>query len=240
MPNDQPVTDTGTKSKKPRMRPREAATLVLYRRRKNQTCVLMGQRHAALKFFPDAYVFPGGRVDRPDGYVTPATDIAPKVLRTLTVSLSAHRARAVALAAIRETFEETGLLIGDGKPTRYNGTSDSWRAFFAAGGAPRLDGLDYICRAITPPIRPRRFDARFFLMDGEGLDGAIAGSGELRNVDWIPVADALELNLPGITKVILQRLDTLAVEPRHIRQQRPVPFHKMVQGQRLQFLEGED
>ena len=74
-----------------------------------------------------------------------------------------HRriARALALAAIRETFEETGLAIGvpdhgaPGKPP-----PGAWSRFAATGVTPALDAIDFLAGAITPPGRPRRFDAR--------------------------------------------------------------------------------
>ena len=92
--------------------PRDAATLVLLRQVRGKTCVLMGLRHGKHKFMPDQWVFPGGRVDRADGYAHAATEMRPHVAKHLSTSASPHRARALAMTAVRETFEETGLILG--------------------------------------------------------------------------------------------------------------------------------
>src|SRR6267378_551529 len=97
------------------VRPKDAATLILIDRSGRVPKVLLGKRHAGHKFMPGKFVFPGGRVD--------PTDKAMPVARPLHRHAEARlmqrfhrgsplRARALALAAIRETFEETGLLLG--------------------------------------------------------------------------------------------------------------------------------
>ena len=97
------------------LRPRDAATLIMLRGNGSGTKVLMGKRHAGHKFLPNKFVFPGGRVDFADCRHPPASDLHPKVADKLLTKMrgrpSAGRARGLAMAAVRETFEETGRLV---------------------------------------------------------------------------------------------------------------------------------
>jgi len=218
------------------VRPRDAATLVLLKRQGGIPRVLMGQRHKGHKFFPDAYVFPGGRVDRADGHVKPVTPLPAASAVKLGKSLSPHRARALALAAVRETFEETGLVIG--RPGRAEGAvPQAWLDYFATGHQPALDGLWYIARAITPPFRPIRFNARFFLADADRLEGELNGSGELLYLDWLPIPEALELNLPNITKIVLEMVQAIEGDIGAWAAARDVPCHRTRYGKRVLELE---
>lgn len=222
--------------KRPRraVRPRDAATLILLRQRRGKTQVLMGKRHARHRFMPEVHVFPGGQVDRADGYIKPATEFDPRVATVLERSTqSPARARAAALAAIRETFEETGLVVGRHHIEPARTANESWQAFFRTGYAPALDGLAYICRAITPPVRPQRFNARFFAADGEHAHGEIAGSGELLDLDWFTVDKALTFELANITKIVLLRLQELGDVSVDDLRDHPVPFYRTVYGQRV-------
>lgn len=218
-------------------RPRDAATLVLVRRQRRKLCVLMGLRHSKHRFMPDQYVFPGGRVDRSDGYVPAASELRPHVAKRLAQSASPHRARALAMAAVRETFEETGLILGEPvsqKPPRLHG---DWAAFFDAGFAPALDRLEYIHRAITPPFRPIRFNARFFLANGDNLSGDLAGSGELLNLRWIPISEAQELPMPGIQEIVLRQLAENADDMLELAMPKRVPIRRMRYGRRVEEFE---
>jgi len=78
--------------------------------------------------------------------------------------------------------------------------------------APALrPALRFVFRAITPPGRSRRFDARFFLARAQDFGGDHAGfsaaSGELSHLQWLPLIDARALDLPFITRVILAELE---------------------------------
>ena len=193
--------------------PRDAATLILVRRDGRDHRVLLGQRHPDHKFMPGKFVFPGGRLDREDGRVPVASDMEPETLRRLMLRVhgkpNPHRARALALAAIRETFEEVGLMVGE--PCRLPVTvPGGWRAFFATGHAPALAGLRFFARAITPPRRIRRFDTRFFVADARcvvNLDRPLPTSvDELRIPGWFTFEEAGRLELASITRDILDRL----------------------------------
>src|SRR4051812_30230058 len=97
------------------IRPRDAATLILLDREGDEILVLMGRRHAGHAFMPGKFVFPGGRTDSADSRIAVATPLLPEEEARLTAGvgrISPSRARAIALSAIRETYEEAGLLIG--------------------------------------------------------------------------------------------------------------------------------
>jgi len=192
-----------------RLRPRDAATLVLVRRDADAPRVLMGCRHSKMAFMANKYVFPGGRIDPGDQRIAVTKDLRPQVMARAAQGITESRARGLALAAIRETFEETGVLIGEpGAPPRTR--SRGWKKFFAHGIVPALDGLELIARAITPPNRPRRFDARFFMADASTITHALdaAHNEELLTPSWLTLAEARALDLPGITRRVLDEVET--------------------------------
>jgi 8-oxo-dGTP pyrophosphatase MutT (NUDIX family) len=208
------------------VRPKDAATLILVRRDQKQPRVLMGKRAAGHKFMPNKFVFPGGKVDVGDGRIRPPLDLHPAVMKRLTRSCSETRARALALAAIRETYEETGLVVGEPDTPTLTSRSPHWRDFLQYGVNPRLDTLHFVARAITPPYRTRRFDARFFMGEAELIQGDVheapEGSGELLELHWVTLKDAQNLELPNITRMVLGEVERRlneACEP-----QEPGPF----------------
>lgn len=215
------------------VRPRDAATLVLLRRIKGKPHVLMGQRSKGHKFMPDRYVFPGGRIDRADYHAKPATDLPKRTLNKLTKAASEAKARALALTAVRETFEETGVIIGKPVADPPRGGPAAWRPFYEAGFQPDLDGLEMICRAITPPYRPMRFNARFFLAEAEEIGGTAEDSHELQYVDWISIKDARKLKTPNITQYVLDLVDQITAGTLDPRRQKRTPFFHVVHGKHL-------
>jgi 8-oxo-dGTP pyrophosphatase MutT (NUDIX family) len=193
------------------VRPRDAATLILVRRDGDEPTLLMGKRAASHKFMPNKYVFPGGKVDPGDSRIKPPMDLHPAVLARLAQGCSEVRARALALAAIRETYEETGLVLGEPDTPTLQTRSPHWRDFLQYGVNPRLDTLHLIARAITPPYRGKRFDARFFMAEADLIQGDIhqapEGSGELLALHWVSMSDALNLDLPNITRMVLAEVE---------------------------------
>lgn len=187
----------------PLVRPRDAATLIVYRESAGVLEVLMGERHARHRFMPNRFVFPGGRIDPRDSRVRCATPLAAGTSARLERRLSPARARAMAVAAIRETFEETGLIIGGSDPDPDRPPPRGWEGFFGAGFAPALGALTYIARAVTPPIRPVRFNARFFVVAHERVTGEATDSRELLGLKWFTVEEALTLELAQITRRVL-------------------------------------
>jgi 8-oxo-dGTP pyrophosphatase MutT (NUDIX family) len=220
-----------------KQRPTDAATLVLIRRGRLEPEVLMGLRHRDHVFMPNRYVFPGGRVDPGDSRIVPATPLRRDVEARLCRSCSPARARALAVAAIRETYEETGLMLGKRAPAGAPGSPrDPWPEFATRGLAPALDALDYVLRAVTPPRRPRRFNARFFVADAGDAVGEIRGSGELEDIGWVSIPRALDLPIPTITKTVLHLIARLAVDTSRSDPGRPVPLYRHRYG-RYEFVE---
>ena len=204
-------------------RPKDAATLVLVRSGASAPEVLMGRRPRRQVFMPDHYVFPGGGVEPCDRWVRPATELRATVTARLARSATAARARSLAAAAVRETFEETGLALGLRAPAEIGPVRPEWRAFHATGLAPALDRLDYIYRAVTPPGLPRRFNARFFLANADDAAGALGGNGELLDLGWVPIAEACHLPIPYITGVVLEEVEHMYASPPDPDRDRPVP-----------------
>jgi 8-oxo-dGTP pyrophosphatase MutT (NUDIX family) len=178
---------------------------VLLRRSSTGVEVLMGKRPARA-VFPEAFVFPGGRLDPSDARVAPSTALANEVLDELRAhgGCTPALARALATAAIRETFEETGLLLaGPGDPGVPNG---AWAAFKEKGVAPAHHRLRFLGRAITPAAAPVRFHARFFVADGEHVEGAIVGNGELSALGWYRLDEARRLPAIDVTQFVLSEI----------------------------------
>jgi len=203
------------------VKPRDAATLILKREGRTGPEILMGQRAGRHKFMPGAYVFPGGKVDGHDSRIRPASKLSAEAMRHLTQAASPVRAGAIGKTAIRETYEETGLLIaapGDlGKPS-----DATWRAVKEMGLAPDLAHLTYLGRAITPPESPIRFHARFLFADAEHARGEIGGSGELLNLHWVALDDALRLPIADVTEFMLGELKRYLDGDESARRQRPL------------------
>ncbi len=208
------------------VRPKDAATLILVRRDGPKPRVLMGQRSRGHVFMPDKWVFPGGRVDRTDTLAPAAAELLPEVEARLAEGNVRRRARAFALAAVRETFEETGLVVG--KPGALRGSvPTAWAQYASHEAAPDLSRFAFIGRAITPPYRTRRFDARFFFAEAEDVlldDRPRASGDELLHVEWFDFDQAAELDLPSVTRFVIgevrRRLAGEDVEPQFLRWQR--------------------
>ena len=189
---------------------RDAATIVLMRGDGPDPQVLMGQRGAGAVFMPSKYVFPGGAVDAGDALVPMGSALHPTCAARLAAP-DAPPASALAAAAIRELWEETGLSLGHPGQTAL---PPGWAGFAARGTVPDASALRFFFRAITPPGRSRRFDARFFLADAARLvgdpDDFSAASDELGHLHWLPLSKARDLDLPFITEVVLAEVAVLA------------------------------
>lgn len=189
---------------------RDAASVILLRDGADGPRVLMGMRGAKAVFMPSKYVFPGGALDPTDAAMTVAAPLRTEVADALSRHSETHKAEALALAAIRELWEEAGLPLG--VEGAVNGpTPEGWESFAALGLLPALDRLDFVFRAVTPPGRPRRFDARFFLVQADELasdpDDFGAACDELSHLHWIGLREARNLALPFITEVVLSEVE---------------------------------
>lgn len=212
----------------PFLRPKHAATLLILRRDTPQLKVLMGRRVRGHAFMPDKWVFPGGRIAPSDYRIAAARPPAPDqlALTARACADSQRRARALMATAVRETFEETGLILGQQATAQTR--SPEWQPFLRTGHLPDLAPLCLVGRAITPPMRTRRFDARFFTVDARHLTSLhpTNGSGELDEVAWFTIPEAEALDLPSITRALLADVMAREADPA-----RPVPFHRFQNGQ---------
>lgn len=188
---------------------RHAATVVVWRHGPDGAPqVLMGQRGDKAAFMPSKYVFPGGAVDPADADVTLAVGLPAGCAARLAIDATLAP-ETLAAAAIRELWEETGLALGT--PGNWSAppadVGHDWAGFAARGLVPAAGGMEFIFRAITPPGRSRRFDARFFLVPATQMAGDIddfsAASDELSHLHWIDLAQTRTLDLPFITEVVL-------------------------------------
>jgi 8-oxo-dGTP pyrophosphatase MutT (NUDIX family) len=147
-------------------------------------------------------VFPGGGVDAEDAAAPTAAPLRACVIEKLSRAATPELAAALGAACARELEEETGLSLGN---------------------PPALDGLDYLCRAVTPENRPIRFNARFFIADAALASGILAGSGELEALGWYELDAILKLDLAGATRAVLSQLQIWLTLSETERRNRPVP-----------------
>ncbi len=159
------------------VRPRDAASLILLRGAGDDLELLAGRRPGHVKFMPGVWVFPGGAIDAEDR-------------REWRVERGAQalppRLAGGARAALRETWEETGVLVGrrDPAPASAQGATPIEAAYAEKGVVAAFDALTYVGRAITPTRVFRRFNTRFFLADGEAVFGEPVSTEELEDVGW--------------------------------------------------------
>ncbi|HEX3860091.1 MAG TPA: NUDIX domain-containing protein [Stellaceae bacterium] len=183
-------------------RPRDAASLILMRGEGRDLELLAGRRPAHVKFMPGVWVFPGGAIDpedrRPWHGETGGEHLPPRLLRS-------------ARAALRETWEEVGVLVGrrdaaNGSPAATKRAHTPTEAAYAAQGAvPAFDVLTYIGRAITPTRVFRRFNTRFFLADSSAVIGDPVSSDELEDVGWHPIGRQPLVPFRDVTQFMLAR-----------------------------------
>jgi 8-oxo-dGTP pyrophosphatase MutT (NUDIX family) len=205
------------------VRPRDAATLIVLRKDGAKPRLLMGRRNKGHSFMPGMWVFPGGRIDPSDYRAPHVGELPEETRRRLGVGAPGAKARALAMAAIRETFEEAGLLIGKPAPARV--AAGPWREFLAHGALPDLSSLQMVARAVTPPQLPKRFDARFLMAPAEALTSLERqpDCGELDEIAWVELEEALHLELPGVTRFVVKEIAQRLIEP-----ERPALYMRFV------------
>jgi 8-oxo-dGTP pyrophosphatase MutT (NUDIX family) len=195
---------------------RNAATVILLRDRYTEPRVLMGQRGAKAVFMPNKFVFPGGAVDKGDAQIPLAAPLNDTCTARLLEDADAALAHALPVAAVREVWEETGLILGEKAPWEGEIPPD-WQTFAATGHVPRASNMQFVFRALTPPGRPRRFDARFFLVDADHInsdpDDFSAATDELSHLQWVPLAKARTFDMPFITEVVMAEVQARAHDP---------------------------
>ena len=184
---------------------RSAATVIVVRNKHKNPSVLMGQRGVNAAFMPSKFVFPGGAVDDQDLSIDIKKSINEVCKNRLLKENQNGSWSGLVAAAIRELFEETGQIIG--VEEEWSEVPSNWEEFAKTGYVPDASNMSFVFRAITPPGRPRRFDARFFLIQAEelrtNLDDFSMASDELSHLQWIPLKDTKNFDLPFITQVVL-------------------------------------
>jgi 8-oxo-dGTP pyrophosphatase MutT (NUDIX family) len=226
----------------PNITPKDASTLILLDRSGPTPKVLMGKRHQRHTFLPGSFVFPGGSVDAEDRRVPVAGALDPRAEAKLMQHVrrpSADKARGLALAAVRETFEETGLLLGARRDGGAATPRGPWQAFAEAGVLPDLSSMHFIARAITPPRRKRRYDTRFFTADvssiAHKIEGKVGPEHELTELVWVPLEGIKErIELLAITEIVLHDLQK-QIEA-GFSHDLPVPLYRVLHGKRVREL----
>ena len=225
----------------PDSQPRDAASLILIDRSGAEPKVLLGKRHGDHAFMPGHFVFPGGRIEDTDRNVPAAAELHAAVAARLSkevAKVDAQTARAFGLAAIRETFEETGIVIGRKHDGAMPAAPDQWASFFATGFLPDLAALRFMARALAPPRTKRRFDARFLAVDASAIaaqsEGVVHAGAELVEVVWVGIDEAMRLPLPDITEIVLT--DIAASVKAGFPQDAPAPFYRMRDGRYVRDL----
>ena len=217
----------------PNVKPRDSATLILIDRSEPVPKVLLGRRHARHRFLPGKFVFPGGRVETADRLMPTVAPLHARDSERLMRHMkrpSPAKAAAFALAAVRETYEETGLMLGAQSRAPVANPPGAWQAFAAASVVPDLSTIHFVARAVTPPKRPLRFDSRFFAADASTIahraDGFVGPDAELVELVWLPITEARRLDMPGITAIVLEEVqDRIATG---MSEDHPVPFYRML------------
>lgn len=215
----------------PAIRPRNASTIIVIDGKGDKARLLMGRRNRSLAFMPGALVFPGGSVDRGDARIPPADALHPdteaKIVANLRGSKTPGRARALAMAAVRELSEETGLLIGT--PGMLASPHPDWSDFRDRQIVPKVGGMVLFSRAITPPGAPRRFDTWFFIARADDIahvpEGGFTPSGELEELQWLRPQDAIEGPTREITRVMLVELMRRLERDTDLDPAWPAPFY---------------
>jgi 8-oxo-dGTP pyrophosphatase MutT (NUDIX family) len=205
---------------------RNAATVIVIRDRMTTPSILMGQRGSKAAFMPNKFVFPGGAVDAADAHVPLGSSLPAQCAARIAEDADPALARAIPVAAIRELWEETGLILGT-KGTWPDEIPADWETFAASGHLPHAAPLQFVFRALTPPGRPRRFDARFFLVDVDAIasdpDNFDNACDELSHLQWVPLTEARSFDMPFITEVVLAEVEARA---RELEPPASVPYFK--------------
>lgn len=204
---------------------RDAATIALVRDAPGGMQVYLLRRVRAMAFAGGMHVFPGGSVDPADrdaavGWAGPSAQEWAAALGT-----SEPAARSLVCAAVRETFEESGVLLAgsSGRELLADVSTDDWEAERVAlegrehslsellarrGLVLRADLLRPVAHWITPEVEPKRFDTRFFLAEVPAGQRCRAVGGEADQRVWVRPQDALDQQLPMLppTVAVLREL----------------------------------
>lgn len=215
---------------------RDASSVILLRDRTSNPRILVGQRGKNAAFMPNKFVFPGGAVDPNDSDVRLRYQPAQLCLSRLNLRCQNNLTEELLTCAVREVWEETGLRLARKSDNELIKLPTDWGNFSDGELFPSAAGLVFMFRAITPPGRPRRFDARFFLADLDRIDLATEpddfshASDELAHLHWTTLAEVCRLDLPTITRRVIARVNDLLMDTSSPDK---VPFSFTKDGKRL-------
>ena len=183
-------------------KPKDSSSLIILKKDKLGVQVLMGKR-GRKAVFSNAYVFAGGKVDAGDSLPKPASELNPDIARR--ISSDTAKAKSFAMAAVREAYEETGFLLGASGDLGETG-NESWDEIRSMNLAPNLEKMHYVGHAITPASKAVRFNARFFYTWVHEMSGTLGGSGELSDLAFLSLRDALNLPMVDVTEFMLEEM----------------------------------
>jgi 8-oxo-dGTP pyrophosphatase MutT (NUDIX family) len=215
----------------------QAATVLLLRDGPSGVEVLMVHRHAEMHF-GDAWVFPGGKIDAADSDTSLLSRFSEeqctRCMQRLAVAgapaASQEIAIALHVAACREVFEETGLLLAACTAEQITRIQSQCAAIAARSGAfaellaaenlqLNLDQLTYWTHWITPSGSPKRFDTRFFAVQAPAGQDVLADSSESSEFVWIApakmIAERSNMNATVLPPTMLTLMDLAACAARH-------------------------
>lgn len=196
------------------LRPEAAATIILARQHAGELEVYLLKRHGRARFMPGMFVFPGGRLDPADrdgALWARGLDLEPEILAgRLGGDLSVEEAVAFGVAAVRETFEEAGVLLvrgaADGTERarldglrRSGNLPEGWLAHEAVvhGWTLSLSALGRWSRWLTPTGMKQRYDTVFFLARMVSGQECSPDGRETEQGLWVSPSQGLEKNLAG-------------------------------------------
>lgn len=191
------------------VRPKDASTIIIIKRVKNKSYVLMGRRPLSSRFMPGVYVFPGGVVEKSDLLVNKFFNLSSNLSSKKTKARSDSHTVSLLLAAIRETAEETGLFLVNQKLFKKSlplNIDNTWQYFVKKSYKPNINKLFFFGRAITPSSLKIRFHARFFISFFNDFKGKLKTNGELENLDWILLSKVRNYKIADVTEFMINEI----------------------------------
>ncbi len=209
MPNKPTHTENISINNNKPVHPKDASSLIILRNSRKSIEVLMGRRPLSSRFMPGIYVFPGGALDKTDYYVYKNVSLNKSInIRKLKARNTNHM-NALAKTAIRETYEETGLMLAEkGKMNidKNKIINTGWLEFFDKGLYPAVNKLLYLGRAVTPSVYKVRFHARFFVAVENDFIGTLKTSKELEKLIWIKLEEVKNIKCADVTEFMINEL----------------------------------
>lgn len=190
-------------------KPKDAASMIILKKIKKKTYVLMGRRPKSSKFMPNVYVFPGGALEKQDFLANKYFNFKLQSQRKKLKARDENHACAIFFTAIRETYEETGLYLSTKVKKKINLSSFNGiysENYYKYSLLPDLNKLTFFGRAITPSLFKKRFHARFFVSFINNFHGNIKTNGELEDLEWINILDVKKKNIADVTEFMIEQL----------------------------------